>query len=367
MADPTVGTQLDTDLARLPWALDAAGYTDLVASFTPHLVRAQAWARAAGMLDGPLRALAGLFLLNERVGVDLLPAPVAERLPGLAAGGVVHLDESGRARLPDLVLVRPYGVWLFAQRPQTSPTLYVGDDSIGLAGRLALRPGRCLDLCAGPGIQALLCAARGRPVVAAEINPVAAALCRVNVAVNGLTDLVSVRCGDLYGCVPGESFANILANPPLLPIPEGVTYPFVGAGGPDGLRVVWRILSALPRHLAPGGRFQLIGMTLSDGLLPTPLDALADWAWRTGFDLTMAVTAHARADADSLWVRGVAATAAEHGGLDYDKTHAALAEGYAALGASHVCTYALSGSSGAGGLNYVDVSPEEGDGWSWFV
>lgn len=362
----TTATRLDSGLAALPEALDAVGYTDLVASFTPHLVRPQMWPEVAGLLDGALRAVAGLFLLNERIPVEELPAPVAGCLPALDAGGVVRLDD-GYARLPDLVLQRPYGVWLFAQRPQASPTLYLGDDSIGLAHRLALRSGRCLDLCAGPGTQALLCAARGRPTVAAEINPVAAALCQVNVAVNGFADLVSVRCGDLYDCVPGEQFDTVLANPPLLPIPSGVPYPFVGDGGPDGLRVVWRILDGLPEHLTAGGRLQLIGITLSDGLLPTTVDALAGWARRAGFHLTMTVTGHARTAADSAWTRCVAATAAGHGSLDYDKVHAAVADGYAALGAGYVCAYALSAVHGDGELTYVDVSPAEGDSWSWFV
>ena len=58
MRTMATATELDTDLAALPEALDAVGYTDLVACFTPHLVRAQAWAQAAGMLDGPPHQLA---------------------------------------------------------------------------------------------------------------------------------------------------------------------------------------------------------------------------------------------------------------------------------------------------------------------
>ncbi len=36
-------------------------------------------------------------------------------------------------------------------------------------------------------------------------------------------------------------FDLICMNPPLLPIPSGLGYPFIGDGGPDGLAVTRRV------------------------------------------------------------------------------------------------------------------------------
>lgn len=357
-------TLLDSDLAELGIALECSGLGDVWGCFAPHTVRPDAWIQVAQQVDGMLRASMGLLLFHESVPVDSLPGPLAGRIPALIAAGVCE-QVGETVQVPTLILVRTHGLWLFVHPPQMSPTLYFGDDSLALAHRLAPR-GRCLDLCAGPGVQALLCATCAGPVVAAEINPVAAALCRVNVALNGLSDRVSVRCGDLYDCADGEVFDTVTANPPLLPIPSGLPYPFVGDGGPDGLRVVRRILARLPAHLAPGGQAKLIGMTLSDGLLPLVLVELETWAKANGFDATMTVTGHASAGLDAPWVRGVAATVAAHAHKDYSRVRAALAEGYAALEATHVCAYALSLRRGPGSLRYIDVSAA-GESWAWFV
>jgi hypothetical protein len=199
-----------------------------------------------------------------------------------------------------------------------------------------------------------------------EVNPVAAALCRVNAGLNGLSGRVSVHCGDLYDAVGGGRFDNITANPPLIPIPAAVSYPFVGDGGPDGLRTVRRILAGLPGHLSDGGQAQLIGMALSDGVLPGMLDELAEYAQQDGMAVTVTVTSHLAATAGADWVRGIAQTVSLHSGSSYDEAEEAVTSGYEALGASHVCTYALRIRRGDGSLRYIDLSPETGSGL-WFV
>ncbi|HEV2373499.1 MAG TPA: methyltransferase [Streptosporangiaceae bacterium] len=345
--------------------MTATGYADFMSCISPHGVRQAAWQRCAELVDGELRQTVGLFLLGERVPTAGLHEPVNGILPALARCGVADVTD-GHARLSGLVLLFTRGVWLFVQPPQISPTLYLGDDSFALADRLALRPGSCLDLCAGPGIQTLLCAQRGHPVTAVEINPVAAALCRLNVGLNGLTGRVSVRCADLYAGVSDERFGNILANPPLLPIPNEVAYPFVGDGGPDGLRAVRRILAGLPDHLSADGQAQVIGMALSDGMLPAILDELSAFAKLATMDVTLTVTAHLPATADAAWVTGVAGTVAGHAGTPYEDAIEAVARGYEALGATHVCMYALRVRRGGGSLQYIDLSSEAGIA-QWFV
>jgi release factor glutamine methyltransferase len=358
--------QFDGLLARIPEAIATTGYQDFLSCMVPGIVRLETWQRCAGLVDGEFRRLVGLFLLGERQPMAGLPAAVAEVLPALAAAGVARIDQEDQAQLSGLVLLFTRGIWLFAQPPQITPTFYLGDDSFGLAERLALRPGNCLDLCAGPGIQTLLCAQRGHRVSAVEINPVAAAVCRVNTGLNGMSDRVTVRCGDLFAAVGGEEFDNITANPPLVPIPASVPYPFVGDGGPDGLSTVRRILAGLPDHMSRSGQAQIIGMALSDGFLPLMLDELSDYAGQNGMAITVTVTAHLPVTSGAPWVTSLAQTAALHAGSPQREAEQAVASGYLDLGASHLCVYALRIRRGDGTLQYIDLSQETGGGL-WFV
>lgn len=158
---------------------------------------------------------------------------------------------------------------------------------------LRLRPkryGRCLDLCAGAGVQALHCSLFASTVAAVEINPKAADLARINALMNGREKIVSVYNGDLLEPVRGQVFDTIVANPPLLPFPEEVPYPFVGHGGADGIRIVRRILHELPSALAIDGTAQLIGTCLSKGKRPLIVDELDRWASHTCMDVLMTVT-----------------------------------------------------------------------------
>lgn len=357
-------------LAAVPEALASCGYTELAASFHPWDA-AGSRADTVASLDDPLRAAAELLMLGGTVAVDRLPEVLVRTLPALERAGVCTAD-GGAAHLHGLALFRLQGAWLIAHAPRNSPTLYFGQDSAALAARLETRPGRCLDLCAGPGVQSLVCARRGMQVVSVEVNPVAAALCSVNVALNDLAGRVSVRCGDLYAELADERerFELICANPPLLPIPEGLPYPFVGDGGPDGLQVTRRILDGLDGHLSASGHAQLIGMALSDGFLPLGLDELERWCATSGFDLTWTTVNHLATTVDSAWVQGVGTTSALHAGrvspAEIEAARRALADGYAALGASHVCTYFMRLARGPGRFSYVDVSAPGRRGDLWY-
>jgi release factor glutamine methyltransferase len=355
-------------LARLPDALGRCGYAEIAASFQPWSVSPAAWLETAQTLDDPLRAALELLLLGAAIDQERLPEPVAELVPDLVDAGIAVLRD-GRVGLQGLGLFRLHGVWLVAQLPQTVPTLYVGDDSIALASRLEVRRGVGLDLCAGPGLQTLVSASRGMTVVAVEVNPVAAALCAVNARINGFADQITVHCADLYAGAVGR-YDLVTANPPLLPIPADLPYPFVGDGGPDGFAVTWRILHGLPDHLADGGVAQIIGMTLSDGFVPSPLRDVASWAAATGLDICWTTVSHLPTDADGWWTRGVAATSAAQTGVSsaelVEQRCAELAASYAALGAPFVCTYFLRVTPGAGRLRHVDVSTQRRPSGLWY-
>jgi hypothetical protein len=116
---------------------------------------------------------------------------------------------------------------------------------------------RALDLSAGAGLLSVL--APGREVVAVELDPFAAAVARFNVSMGG-HDHVSVVEGDLFGPVAGERFDLVIANPPFLPAPAGVTLPLCGDGGPTGDRVLQRILAGVEETLLRGPVEGLVGV-----------------------------------------------------------------------------------------------------------
>jgi SAM-dependent methyltransferase len=216
-------------------------------------------------LNGIYRLLFTLFrqghAAEERVLRQALPAEVLE---ALIACGLLVRDRHDEWRTPGLALVPVEGLILAVSLPPHYPTaaspkqpVYIGMESIwltrALPPRLAGR--RVLDLCAGSGVQGLLCAARGAArVVCLDRHEKAVAAARFNAAFNGFPDAVDVRSSDLYAALgPDERFDLVVCNPPFMPVMESVDYPLCGAGGPDGTTVLRRLFDTLPERLLPRG------------------------------------------------------------------------------------------------------------------
>ena len=140
-----------------------------------------------------LKSLVDLFLLNLPVEAQSVASLLHNLQDPLLELGLLRFRLDGRLELSDLILIPVLGLWLFCQRPQMNPTLYYGDDSMALLQRLCPhRGGRSLDLCSGPGVQALYSALYAAHVDAVEVNPSAAALGRLNAEMNQCQDKVSV-------------------------------------------------------------------------------------------------------------------------------------------------------------------------------
>ena len=135
-----------------------------------------------------------------------------------------------------------------------------------LAGMPADKSPLLADIGTGSG--AIACAlATARPdarVLATELSPAALAVAEGNVRALGLADRVRLLAGDLLEPLAAEPgrLAMIVANAPYLPsgilpsLPrEVVAFEPRQAldGGPDGLAVIRRVLSAAPAALRPGG------------------------------------------------------------------------------------------------------------------
>ena len=121
---------------------------------------------------------------------------------------------------------------------------------------------RFLDLCAGSG--AIGCAVLARmpnaQVYFGEIDPAHEATILKNIRANNLDESRAHICiGDLFEPFKNQKFDIITANPPYIPadrvLDNSVTdYEPARAlfAGADGLDLIRRIASALPKHLASG-------------------------------------------------------------------------------------------------------------------
>ena len=122
--------------------------------------------------------------------------------------------------------------------------------------------GSALDLCTGSGCVAasLALEGKGARVAAVDLCPDALALARENAQALGAE--VELFQGDLYEPLPRDRrFDVVVANPPYVPSGElaGLARevqrePRLALdGGPDGLRVLRRLVAGAPAFLRPGG------------------------------------------------------------------------------------------------------------------
>ena len=154
------------------------------------------------------------------------------------------------------------GPGVFIPRPETE---IVVEAALGAlrehAARLA-RPLRLLDLGTGSGCIAvtLARALAACVVVGVEVSWTALSIAKKNVHRHGLEDRVHLVCGWWCDSIRG-SFDGILSNPPYVPsaqvdrLPRDVRQePRISLdGGEDGMRVLFQLITKIPRLLAPGG------------------------------------------------------------------------------------------------------------------
>lgn len=353
-------------LGQLVECLVLLGYSEYYASLNPLFPRLHKWHKYQNSAPKFLRPIIDLFLLGKPVRRELLKDKIEDFIDPLCELGVL-LQTGGYVKTPGLVLIPLIGQWLLCQKPQINPKIYFGDDTIALMLRLQPKKGgRCLDLCAGPGSQSLYCSRFASKVTAIEINPIVAALAQLNVYLNQCEEKIEVYCGDLFQPIKGEFFDTIVANPPLLPFPESISYPFVGHGGSDGMAITWKILDGLSSHLAKNGVAQIIGTCLSDGFLPLCSEALHEWAKRKGFDIILTVTSHSPLSSGTPFFEGLVYTAAKVTNMDLPYIQNTYLVSLKSQGASHLCAYFLHISPGNGEFHIQDLSQDSKQNL-WYV
>ncbi len=216
----------------------------------------------------PLQTIVSLFTLGQPVKSarieGRLPPEVISTLEALGL-----LQREGNAwSAGEYRLVSHLGLFLFCHRLSPAAKLYYGNDSLSLSRLLIPARGRVLDLCAGVGPQALVCAKTAISVAAVDVEPLAGRIFWINAELNGLAGRVEYLIGDLFEPVAGRQFDQICCNPPFMPVPPGMDFPLFADGGPDGLALVRRVLAQLPEVLALDGRCHIVGAVLGNNQGP---------------------------------------------------------------------------------------------------
>ena len=146
---------------------------------------------------------------------------------------------------------------------------------IELLEQLPLTGKRLLDIGTGSGILALSAASRNAVAIAVDINPRSVHRASLNARLNGLQEAVRILRADVYPSVDYQ-FDVIVCNPPFVPLPDGYGFHVAGHGGPDGLRVVRRVLAGLNVHLSHNGILVMCCLSLIREGRPLVLDAVRD-------------------------------------------------------------------------------------------
>lgn len=185
------------------------------------------------------------------------------------------------------------------------------EDSFLLLPFAAVEAGTSLlEVGAGAGVAALAAARRGARVVATDLN--LEALRRLRAVAHAEHLVLRVVRTDLAEGL--GRFDRVLSNPPYLPTrpedrdPDRWTNLALD-GGPDGCRVLGRLLACLPDHLVSGGHAYVVGSSLQEGPGLAALEA--EWQRRGG---TQEVVAERLLEGERLvvWRFGLGGLAPTH-------------------------------------------------------
>lgn len=357
-----------TKLKKLVQTLKNAGYADLFTQLHPIRDDKTHWLAIREKALPELQPYIDLLLLGRVVELTRLSGEFVDAVREIDPLGLFTVyDDAVVAN--DLVLHPVFGIWMFYENPHPGMKAYFGQDSLALLARQLPAIGqKCLDLCSGPGIQALYAAKQGENVVSVEYNYDTAVLARINSLMNGIDKRLDIRVGNLYNIVQAEEqFDRVLANPPLVPFPEEMPYAFVGHGGDDGLKVTWRILEGVGTHLKENGTVQIIGNGLGDGEKPLFVPKLEELARRTGLDITVSIVNHIPMKRGDPSFARLAQTSQAYCGKPQEEIEEAMERCFTRQGAVEFLAFELFARKGEGRVRVQDLTPDQRNNALWFV
>jgi len=125
-----------------------------------------------------------------------------------------------------------------------------------------------LDLGTGCGILAIVAAKKAKKVIATDVNPHAVESARLNAKINGVSQMMEVRLGDLFQPVrKTERFDVVVFNAPYLPSSQREQRTWIGrswAGGPTGRQLIDRFITEAPHYLKRNGEILLVQSNLAN-------------------------------------------------------------------------------------------------------
>jgi SAM-dependent methyltransferase len=248
----TLGRRLDA----IGYAADASDPIREAVSLATNPARAPMAKWHARRVTEPWGLALRMLLLSDPVTEAEAIAVLGDTLPLktlLAAGLLVRTAEGA--------FVSPYVMSIAGTNVILCDHLSSGDEAVMGPGGSTLqlvrasqpprRVKNALDVGCGAGTAAILLAPECDRVVATDVSERAVTLARINVWMNGVTN-VEVRQGDMFAPVAGETFDLVVAQPPFVARPDDAPKTTFLVGGSRGDELGLRWLRELRPHLAPG-------------------------------------------------------------------------------------------------------------------
>ncbi|MEI6076265.1 MAG: methyltransferase domain-containing protein [Verrucomicrobiota bacterium] len=314
--------------------LQDSGYRQFYLSFGDSNLRTVDWGDAARSLQGQLRDLVGLFLLQETLERGSVTALLGEELVEEFCSANILCSRKGGLACNDFYLIVSRSFYLLCQM-NARPWAYFGDDSIALATlQSPARGGRVLDLCCGPGIQSFVASTHAREVTGVEIRPETWRIAEINSRLNGLEERVSFcnKSAEEFAKADSGEYDLILFNPPLVPTVPGYRYAFVGDGGPDGLVVTRQIVELYHDRVSAEGHMEFIGMGLGRKDRPIVAAELSKLARKNGLQGRIHLLSQHPIRAHCPVFEAYTLSFAVENGLDLDVARSVLVEHFQAAG-----------------------------------
>jgi release factor glutamine methyltransferase len=245
------------------------GYIHYYLAFGNGNVRREEWRDNANGLPSDLRQLVDLFMLHKPFSINQVTTLLGEAMyQTLLEVGIFQTE--GNECHSEFMLICFNSILFFCNFNEhlKQPTVYFGPDSVALGTFHIPHPhnGKCLDLCAGGGIQAMNMALHHSQssITAVEINPATAKIAEFNLRFNGFDDRIQVinQSAQDFAIQDQQSYDLIVSNTPFVPVPNTMKFPLVGHGGADGLALTKEILSLYLPKLNPGGAMEFLGFGL---------------------------------------------------------------------------------------------------------
>lgn len=327
------------------YLLRSDGFISFLSSFDFHKYPQEYILDFIDFLDDPLKADLELFCLGRTVSRNRLTNRMKEFLLSLSPSGLIKSPGNSSFSMHPLCVYLVDGIIYFADIPNAMMNVYYGTDSLALLRRLHIgftHGIRFLDLCGGAGIQGLIAAKSGAKVENVEISPISSNISLYNSTFNNLNhnySVVNVSLESFLSNWNGHEYNRIVANPPLVPIPDEFAYNMSGHGGLDGLKITRLILSFVPRMLSHRGCCTLIGMCGGNEDGPEILDIADSVVIDSQYSATLCVFSSSEISSNSFWINYLTSSLTSYGHENIDKH--SLVDIYKSNNISKIFSYSL--------------------------